>query len=76
MNPISKSREKILSQNNPPEGARIDFLAATVFARKIVIGKKLVVLTGCDRGQKASLDVGWIIIDKQWYPASKPKADA
>lgn len=51
----------------PEIGTRVLFLAATAFARKIDVKRKLVVLTGSDRGQVASIDSGWLIIDQAWF---------
>jgi uncharacterized protein YggU (UPF0235/DUF167 family) len=59
-----------LAEIRPPEGAKVNFTAATVFARKIDVAKRQVMLTGGHKGNKASLDIGWLIIDRQWYPAS------
>lgn len=51
----------------PEVGVRVLFSAATAFARKIDVKDRLVVLTGCDRGQIAKIDSGWIIIDQAWF---------
>lgn len=51
----------------PEAGQKVVFSAATAFARKIKVKDKLVVLTGCDRGQVAKIDSGWIIIDQAWF---------
>jgi len=53
---------------NPPEGCKVNFTAATAFARKIVHNqKKRVMLTGNHKGTVATIDLGWIIIDQEWY---------
>lgn len=52
----------------PEEGCKVNFTAATAFARKIVHNeKKVVSLTGNHRGTVATIDLGWIIIDQKWY---------
>ncbi|HEX69609.1 MAG TPA: hypothetical protein ENG10_04875 [Candidatus Bathyarchaeota archaeon] len=54
----------------PKVGTKILFKAATAFARKITF-KGLVILSGSHRGQMATLDNGYIIIDRlgrQWFP--------
>ena len=51
----------------PPGGTKVNFEAAVVFARKIVVAKKPIMLTGAHRGMKASLDLGWLIIEERWY---------
>ena len=51
----------------PLGGTRINFEAAVVFARKIVVSKKPIMLTGAHRGMKANVDLGWLIIEERWY---------
>lgn len=60
---MSTSKKEIC----PEVGVRVLFLAATAFARKIDRKDKLVALTGCDRGQVAKMDSGWIIIEQAWF---------
>ena len=52
---------------NPPGGTKVNFEAAVVFARKIVVSKKPMMLTGAHRGMKANVDLGWLIIEERWY---------
>ncbi len=49
----------------------IHFTAATAYARKINVSPQLVRLTGGHRGQTAKLDLGYLIIEKRWYPTNK-----
>lgn len=51
----------------PEIGTKVLFAAATAYARKIDIKDKLVKLTSSHRGQVATIDNGWIIIDQEWY---------
>jgi len=53
----------------PDAGTKVNFESAAVFARKIVISKKPVMLTGSHRGMKAEVEIGWLIVDQKWYPA-------
>jgi hypothetical protein len=53
-----------LSADNPKF---ISFTAATVYARKIVLAPKLVRLTEGHKGQVAKLDLGYLIVEKEWY---------
>jgi hypothetical protein len=46
----------------------IDFIAATVYGRKIDLLPKLVMLTGGHKGQSAKVDLGYILIEKEWHP--------
>ena len=55
-------------EERPKERSKILFLAATAFARKIDVKKNLVALSSSHRGQVATMDNGWIIIDQAWYP--------
>jgi hypothetical protein len=52
----------------PIGGTRINFEAGVVFARKIMVSKKPIVLTGAHRGMKANVDMGWLIIEQRWFP--------
>lgn len=52
----------------PPEGTKILFLSASAFARKIDVKKKTIAFSSSHRGQAATLDDGWFIIDQAWYP--------
>lgn len=52
----------------PEEGAKVLFLSASAFARKIDVKKKVIAFSSSHRGQTATLDDGWIIIDQAWYP--------
>jgi hypothetical protein len=52
----------------PPGGTKVNFEAAVVFARKIVVAKKPIMLSS-HRGMKANVDYGWLIIEERWYPA-------
>ncbi|MGA9387961.1 MAG: hypothetical protein WBV70_03945 [Candidatus Bathyarchaeia archaeon] len=54
----------------PKGGTKINFGASTVFARKIVVNKKPIMLTGKHKGMRATLDSGWMIIEQEWYSAS------
>jgi len=47
------------------------FHAATVYARKIELGKKLVKLSGTHRGSSAACDDGYLIIEQRWFPVKK-----
>jgi hypothetical protein len=47
------------------------FETATVYAGKINIMPRLVRLTGGHRGQMAKLDLGYLIVEKKWYPSSE-----
>lgn len=49
----------------------IYFASATAYARKISILPRLVRLTGGHRGQMAKLELGYLIIEKRWYPVKK-----
>jgi len=51
----------------PAGGTKVNFAAAVVFARKIVVSKKPVMLSGAHRGMKANLKNGWFIIEQKWY---------
>jgi hypothetical protein len=61
---LSESKREI----RPPEGAKVLFLSASAFARKIDVKKKTVAFSSSHRGQVATLDDGWLIIDRAWYP--------
>lgn len=50
----------------PPPDTKVNFDAATAFARKITKGKKVIQLTKAHRGQTASIDNGYILIDRKW----------
>jgi hypothetical protein len=52
----------------PEEETKVLFLSASAFARKIDVKKKIVAFSSSHRGQAATLDDGWIIIDQAWYP--------
>jgi len=53
---------------SPPPLTKVNFAAATAFVRKFVIKKKIIRLTGDHRGRELMLDLGYIIIEKEWYP--------
>ena len=61
--------KKLAASNEitPPGGTKINFEAAVVFARKIVVSKKPIMLTGAHRGMKANIDLGWLIVEERWY---------
>ncbi len=46
----------------------VRFETATVYARKIAVAPKLIRLTGGHRGRKASLRLGYLVVDRSWYP--------
>lgn len=54
---------------NPPGGTKVNFATAVVFARKIIVSKKPIMLTSSHRGMKANVENGWLIIEQKWYPA-------
>ena len=56
-----------ISNNTEP----VHFRTATVYARKIEMGKQLVVLTGTHRGRFAKCDNGFLIIEQAWFPMKK-----
>ena len=47
------------------------FRSATVYARKIEIGKKIIRLTGNHRGSYALCDNGYLVIEQAWFPIKK-----
>lgn len=49
------------------EERTIPFITAVVYARKIQLLDRLVRLTGGHRGQVAKLDLGYIVIEKEWH---------
>ena len=51
----------------PKAGMKIQFLSASAFARKIDVKKKPIAFSSSHRGQFATLDDGWLIIDQAWY---------
>lgn len=53
----------------PPGGTRVNFAAAIVFARKIIVSKRPVMLTSSHRGKRAVVENGWLIIEQKWYRA-------
>ena len=57
------------SELTPPGGTKVNFEAGVVFARKILVSKKPIMLTGSHRGMKATVEMGWLIIEERWYPA-------
>jgi len=67
---MAKSGAKRLSEGrelSPPGGTKVNFASAVIFARKIVVSKKLVMLTSSHRGMSANVENGWLIIDQKWY---------
>jgi hypothetical protein len=56
------------SEIRPPEGAKITFLSASTWARKIEVKRTKTAFSSSHRGQFAKIDDGWLIIDQQWYP--------
>ena len=60
-----------MSEITPPVDSKVNFESATAFVRKCIINKKPIMLTGGDRGVRAALDAGWIIIDQQWFPPKR-----
>lgn len=60
---MSRNEQEI----RPKEGVKVLFLAASAFARNIDVKKRLVAFSSSHRGQVATLDDGWIIIDQAWY---------
>lgn len=56
-----------------PDDDIVYFHAATVFARKIELGKKLVILNNTHRGSSAACDDGYLVIEQHWYPMKKKK---
>jgi len=57
-----------ISEISPPAGTKINFEAATAFARKIDISKHTIKLTSGHRGSRATLESGWLIIEEKWFP--------
>ena len=54
-------------KSSPPAGSIVYFAVATAFAKKIFVKPKLIQLTKAHRGTVATLDNGWLLIDKKWY---------
>jgi len=54
---------------SPPGGTKVNFAAAMIFARKIIVSKKPIMLTSSHKGMKANVELGWLIIEQKWYPA-------
>jgi hypothetical protein len=54
--------------SNDDETKAIYFHTAVVYARKIVMGNKLISAWGVHRGQMAKLDTGYLIIEEKWFP--------
>lgn len=52
------------------EGQIVYFEAATIFARKIRLCKELVRLSHAHKGQMAKAEIGYLIVDREWYPKS------
>jgi hypothetical protein len=50
---------------------KINLAAATAFVRKHVEYKRPVMLTGNHKGTRHTLEVGWLIIEQQWYTEKK-----
>ncbi|MHB2036160.1 MAG: hypothetical protein ACYCPW_05390 [Nitrososphaerales archaeon] len=50
----------------------VSFTTATVYARKIALSPKLVRLTGGHKGQMAKLDLGYLVVEKEWYLGDSP----
>jgi hypothetical protein len=61
-----------LAQNEreirPREGVKVLFLSASAFARKINVKKNPIAFSSSHRGQFATIDDGYLIIDQEWYP--------
>jgi len=53
--------------STPPAGSKIFFAAATAFAEHIIKKDKKIPITKTHRGYMATLDNGYLIIDKKWY---------
>ena len=51
----------------PPAGSKVYFASATAFAERIGVKKKKIQLTKAHRGCMATLDNGFILIDRKWY---------
>jgi len=51
----------------------VNFRAATVYARKIQVSPKVVMLSGAHRGSMAACDNGYLIIEQEWFPVKKKK---
>jgi len=51
----------------PKANTKVNFESATAFVRKSVECSKPIMLTGNHKGKRVTLDLGWIIIDQQWY---------
>ncbi|MFB0514101.1 MAG: hypothetical protein ACETVQ_00840 [Candidatus Bathyarchaeia archaeon] len=51
----------------PPADSKVYFAAATAFAERINVKKKRIQLTKAHRGYMATLDNGYILIDRKWY---------
>ena len=58
----------VSNEISPPASTKVYFEAAFVFARKIVVRKNVIKLTGKHRGKMARLDKGWLIIEEKWFP--------
>lgn len=68
---MEKSKGKKLNRRHeisPKGGTKINFGAASVFARKIRLFKKPIRLTGSHRGRRANLTSGWLIVEQEWFP--------
>lgn len=52
----------------PKGNTKVNFEAATAYVRKYVVHKKPVMLTSSHKGSRLTLDVGWLIIEQEWYP--------
>jgi len=51
----------------PEEGTKVLFLSASAFARKIYVRKNPIAFSSSHRGQFATIDDGYLIIDQAWY---------
>ena len=56
--------------SSPPAGSKVFFAAAVACAERIKMKEKRIQISGAHRGVMATLDNGWIIIEKQWYSRS------